>query len=85
MNEKQTQSTEARRRYETLRLAQWAIVDAITAAGHIADRAVNCFDGDQSFAAFNRLREAIGSLAAGPEMLAVKAETLRARDDLNGK
>lgn len=76
------QTTTDRRRYESLRFAQWAIIDAITAAGHIASRAVDCFEGDESFAAFNALRNAIGNLAAGPEMRAVKDATLSARGAL---
>lgn len=83
MSDPISQTTESRRRYETLRLAQWAIVDAITAAGHIASRAADCFEGDDSFPAFSSLRDAIGALASSPEMRAVKTETLRAREELN--
>lgn len=78
-----TETTANRRRYETIRLAQWAIIDAITAASCIASRGADCLEGDDSFAAFNSLRDAIDALADSPEMRAVKTETQRAREELN--
>lgn len=77
-----SETTEPRRRYETLRLAQWAIIDAVTAAGHIASRAADCFEGDDSFEAFCAVREAIGKLAGGPEMRAVRDAMNQARMEL---
>jgi hypothetical protein len=74
--------TTARRHYEAVRLAQWAIIDAVTAAGHIASRAADCFEGQEEYAAFNEMRKAVGRLASSPEMHAVKNAVLTAREAL---
>jgi hypothetical protein len=78
VSDRKSDATARRQRYEALRLAQWAIVDAITAAGHIASRASDCFEGGE-YTPFNAMREAIGKLAAGPEMREIKSLVHNAR------
>jgi len=80
--EKPSNQTTARRHYEAVRLAQWAIIDAITAAGHIASRAADCFEGQEEYTVFDEMRKAIGKLAGGPEMVAVRNLVHAAREAL---
>lgn len=74
--------SDKRQRYEALRLAQCAIIDAITAARHIAARASDCFEGSDDFGVFNRMRSAIGDLAKGPEMRDIISTVMAARSEL---
>lgn len=73
-----------RRHYEALRMAQWSIIDAVDAAGHIASRACDCFEGQKEFVAFAKLREAITALAQGAELRAVRSAVSDARENLDG-
>ncbi len=52
----------SRQNYETLRLAIWAVRDALSAAAHIAGRASDCFDGTELCAEFESLRREISNL-----------------------
>ena len=66
--------------YEALRMAMWAVRDALATAASIAGRATDCFDGTGMCVKFDALRIEILRIDRSSAMLDIQSAVIIARE-----